>query len=183
MKYILASAYWGRIAHEKIERKNVKQSLIYGKPLLPFDYSQRHAEKFDCIIGHFPLSKYQHLKKDGWKFITWLRDPVERLISIWSKRGQGMANSIEELSIILSNSYGIYLDYDLDILDFVGLTETYEKSLKGMERVLGVDTTWYGKKNITPKKLVITDEEREIVRENLKSDYEVYNKLCGHQIS
>ena len=52
-----------------------------------------------------------------------------------------------------------------------------------MERVLGVDTTWYGKKNITPKKLVITDEEREIVRENLKSDYEVYNKLCGHQIS
>lgn len=176
MKHILASAYWGRIAHEKIERKNVKRALLHNKPLLPFDYNQQHAEKFDCIIGHFPLSKYGYLKTEGWKFITWLRDPVERMVSIWSKKGQEMANSIEEFSLILSDSYKIYLD-DLDILDFVGFTETYEKDIKHMEEVLNIKTEWYGRRNVTSNRLTITDEDREIVRRNLSSDYEVYNKL------
>jgi len=182
MKYILASAYGKSLIHEKQERNNVKRALYYDKPLLPFNYTDEYSERYKCIIGHFPLSKYRHLKRDGWKFATWLRDPVERLISIWSKRGQGMANSIEELSLVLSDSYKIYLD-DLDILDFVGFTETYKESLRDMEKVLGIKTHWYGKRNITPNRLTITDKEREIVKNNLKSDYEVYNKLCGRQIN
>ena len=182
MKYILASAYGKSMIHEKQERSNVKRALYHDKSLLPFNYTDTHSERYKCIIGHFPLSKYSHLKPKGWKFVTWLRDPVERLISIWSKKGQGMANSIEEFSLILSDSYAIYLD-DLDILDFVGFTETYKKSLKDMEKILGITTGWYGRRNITPNRLTITDEEREIVRENLKRDYEVYNKLCGHQIN
>ena len=193
MKNILGSVYGERITGDKTENENMRQ-LQLGRPLEPLNYEKRLDEKSDCIIGHFPLSKYSMLKERGWKFATWLRDPVDRMISIFTKRQRigymRYMPDIMEIDIFeycrrLPNVYKCYLD--LEILDFVGFTESYDEDLRRLENFLDCRIKEYKKGNVsTWKKLKISKVERVLLEDILKSDYEVYNKLrelCGKQKS
>jgi hypothetical protein len=132
------------------------------------------------------MSKYIHLKKRGWKCITWLRDPVERIISFYSQRRDAgfmfdmpdfMDIDILEWSRRLTGTYNLYLDCDLELLDFVGFTETYNESLKEMEKILRCEFDIYDKRNVTKVKADITEGEREIIRHHQSEDINIYNEL------
>ena len=100
-----------------------------------------------CIHGHFLPAKYLYLSNNDMRFITWLRDPVDRCLSHYNffKRsfdsktaGSLFCKVIEEnwslekfcFSEQFKNIYSKYLwGFSYDDFDFVGLTEFYEDDL------------------------------------------------------
>lgn len=103
-----------------------------------------------CIHGHFLPIKYLALSKQmDCRFITWLREPVARMIShyhYWYRSydaGSDMTSAlhrrvVEEawtlerfcLSEELRNVYTQFLwGFPLERLDFIGITEHYERDL------------------------------------------------------
>lgn len=103
----------------------------------------------ECIHGHFLPAKYaslSRLRRLG--FITWLRDPVERVLShyhFWRRDYDGrdarqpLRNrmvkegwSLERFALgaELRNVYSQYLwHFDLRRFDFIGITERYREDL------------------------------------------------------
>lgn len=103
---------------------------------------------YQCIHGHFLPAKYfSLLKKTDLKFITFLRNPVERLISQYhffqrsydpQTAGPLFRKIIEEnwsleqfcFSEEYHNIYSKYLlGFSYESFDFIGLTEFYEDDL------------------------------------------------------
>jgi len=179
MRYILGKIY--KLGWDQTEHENIFNMILHGaniQKFTNFDYSMYH-----CIIGHFPMSKYIYLKNSNWKFVTWIRDPVERMISFYTKRrNRGflggvpdfMEINIVEFSRRWSNSYEKYLDMNLELIDFVGFTETYDESLKKM----GLKVNKYEKRNVGSKqKMRITKDQRNKMKEILHKDYAIYNML------
>jgi len=100
--------------------------------------------KVECIHGHFMPYKYMRFDNDrDVRFVTWLRDPVERLIShyYYWKRTPPMSEPlrkkvIEEnwslekfcLSPELKNLYNLYFwNFPLEKFSFIGITEHFEE--------------------------------------------------------
>jgi hypothetical protein len=137
-------------------------------------------EGFDCIHGHFMPLKYTLLppRKDL-RFVTWLRDPVERLAShyhYWMRHynptdtGALHRRVVEEqwslerfcLGPELQNTYCKFLwGFHLDRFDFVGVTEHYEEDLAYFSRnILGHDVA-SRRDNVNPERdqpAYITDD-------------------------
>jgi hypothetical protein len=196
MKGILQKVYGSGMKGDKSEHENMRWRCRGSEWRKPFFYGRELEKKFPLIIGHFPMEKYIWLKDEGWKFATWVRDPVERILSIYSKRQEMgwmrhmpdiMEMNLIEVSEIINNTYNAYFDIYIDNLDFVGFTETYNESLTKLGEFLDVEIDLdYEKRNVSETKQTITEKEREIIKENLKSDYEIYEELrdiCGKQRS
>lgn len=111
----------------------------------------------ECIHGHFLPLKYLLLGcKMDLKFITWLRDPIERLLShyYYWKRHYDPENApslhrrvVEEnwsverfcLSSELQNLYGqFFWGFPLEYFDFIGITEYFSEDLSWLSRQLNV---------------------------------------------
>jgi Sulfotransferase family len=105
------------------------------------------------IHGHFHLSKYEFLK--GCKIITFLRHPVDNLISIYYfwKAFQGSGHSLfkyfrdNQLSLtdlaqlpsiryLLSRTY--FGDVDMNSFDFIGFQENFAEDLHALSKLLSV---------------------------------------------
>jgi hypothetical protein len=109
-------------------------------------------DEIKVIHGHFPISKYDHLQ--GVRRITFLRHPVETMISIyfyWKTldEGHGLFQYCRErnldvlglariplLRYLLSRTY--FGGVDMGIFDFVGVTEFYQLSLRRLSDLLEV---------------------------------------------
>lgn len=107
----------------------------------------------ECIHGHFLPLKYLLLSiKQDVRFITWLRDPVERVLShyyFW-KRYYDPATAprlhrrmVEEdwsverfcLAPELQNLYGqFFWGFPLEYFEFIGITEFYDEDLTYFSR-------------------------------------------------
>ena len=102
-----------------------------------------------CIHGHFLPAKYLPLQRDHEvRFVTWLRDPVERLVSHYyffrrsydpNTAGPLFRRIIEEgwslerfcLSEEYRNLYSRYLwHFPYEAFDFIGLIEAYDEDLE-----------------------------------------------------
>ena len=138
-------------------------SLIEDYGTRPFrvryDVARKKAEKFNqklklnqylnvkCIHGHFLALKYANFKNYDATFITWLRDPVERLISNYYHiiRGQKdvkgtFSNLVHtekwDLETYCSHPLNrnpcekIFHDFGIDNFEFVGIVENYLSDLK-----------------------------------------------------
>lgn len=112
----------------------------------------------ECIHGHFLPLKYRLLARiRPVLFITWMRDPVERLISLYDfwQRSYDPATSppvhrrvVQEqwslerfcLSPEMRDTYSQFLwGFPLSRFDFIGIAEHYERDLEFFNRhVLGV---------------------------------------------
>jgi len=158
----------------------------FGKEL-----GKSYFERFDCIVGSFPLSKFYYLKEKGWTIATWMRDPLKRRIS-WYNRNWNNPNHRKywdypnEPTDIVSfvkkakNVYGAYYDLGTDLLDFVGFTETFDESFSQLCGLLGIEKEPpRAKRNISSPKMKtnVTDEQIEILTEWLDEEYEIYNKM------
>jgi len=112
-----------------------------------------------CIHGHFLALKYRiALGPRPVRYITWLRDPVQRLVShhaYWrrdydgSDPAQPLRNrmlredwSFERFALgrEMRNVYRQYLwGFDLARFDFIGITERYESDLDRLAPILGCE--------------------------------------------
>jgi hypothetical protein len=54
-------------------------------------------EKYDCVVGHFQPIKYKKLYENNWKFITWVRDPIQRIYSLYHHYKRHKNNFVTEI--------------------------------------------------------------------------------------
>ncbi len=152
-----------------------------------------------CIHGHFLPYKYKKLLTDqNSKFITWLRDPTERLISHYYWQRAYNTNSaplhkkvIEDawslekfcLSEEMENFYGKFLwNFSIDKFDFIGITEHFDEDVSFFLKnyIHGYDGDIIPKTNTNPDKIGHYSEKiSEGLLSDIKSfhskDYELYN--------
>lgn len=110
-------------------------------------------ERFSAIHGHFPYSKYSRVFPDA-RYITCVRDPVERTISnyLHVMRDKDPSNTLYQritknsLDIVefaqlpvIAKTQCLYLKgRKIEDFDFVGISSDMDTSLKIMSRVLNI---------------------------------------------
>lgn len=138
-----------------------------------------------CVHGHFLPFKYRSaaLRADL-RFVTWLRDPVERLAShyyYWirsydpGQAGQLHRRVVEEgwdlerfcLGPELRNCYGLFLwRFPLQKFDFIGITEHYEEDVRAFcERFLGGAVELPAPQNVN-EELPLRDADRNYIADD-----------------
>jgi len=135
--------------------------------------------KSSVLHGHFTVNKYKHL---GWPMITFLRDPIERVISNYSSnvvnaviRG-GESVPFDEFCKRTSNTMTYMTDGDLNNFLFVGIVEHYAESLKRLGDLLGHKLNPNSRLNKTNKKVKMGKKQIKIIRSYNKNDIELYKK-------
>jgi hypothetical protein len=132
------------LAHTPQERQTAAER--FSRDLAPADFAS-----IGCIHGHFLPAKYLSLvESQDCQCITWLRQPVARLISHYAYWRRSYDASSAETSALhrrvveegwtleqfcltpeLRNVYSQFLwGFPLDRLDFVGITEYFAEDLR-----------------------------------------------------
>jgi len=138
-------------------------------------------ENYDVIFGHFKGDKYIHLNRPMFSFV---RHPVDRMIShyyfsnrlnILRQRGFSLIEFAEK-----HQNYMSYVLGDISKYEFIGIVEDFNKSLKRMCNILGVNCPTNIKSERVSKMYTPDQISKEIRKEienmNLK-DMELYNKV------
>lgn len=113
-------------------RKMVANRFIYTEKSLPdkFDFNRKNHS---ILLGHFNMRKYEFLNLP---FITFLRNPIDRLISEYSVlKIEDMGIDVVEFSRIQSNLMS-WMVHDINQCLFIGFVEELEKSLVRFESLL-----------------------------------------------
>jgi hypothetical protein len=186
------------------ELKNLREMFTGKKRLSPFRYPfelEVYKENKKLIQGHTPLAKYYPMLKDSHKFITWVRDPVERMISqwewwvsrgyrggdiggVWRKQVCDGRLSVVDLCRKMPNTYRVMLGKDLSVFDWIGVQEDFTGSLEKFADVFGITIPEYDSWNVKGKnykvkrRALVNDDVKEQMRKLLKSDYKVYYEAC-----
>lgn len=171
------------------------------------DNAERDFSQVSCIQGHFLPLKYLLLAdKVDVKFITWIRDPVERLAShywYW-KRSYDPSTSlalhkqlVEEnwslerfcLGPEMKNFYWQFLwGFALERFDFVGIAEHYAEDFAYFTKAfIGVDLPVY-KVNVGDKQTetsqYITDQDfRQAIEAFHSIDVELYRRAAALRLA
>lgn len=155
-------------------------------------------KKVECIHGHFLPYKYSSLLVDSnVSFVTWLRDPLERLASnyyYWqraydkNRSGNLHKTVIEEewsferfcFSDEMRNFYNQFLwNFPIDNFSFIGIVENYNEDCKFFaKKYLGRDGIDIPNINVNPnKKKYFNDEDMVNELKKFHSiDYEIYKR-------
>lgn len=155
--------------------------------------SVKKFKKVKCIHGHFLPLKYLHIGvREEVKFITWLRNPVERLASnyyFWLRAYNSKTTAplhkrvVEEnwslerfcLSPELRNFYTqFFWGFPISRFDFIGVTEYYKEDFKLFsEKILGARLSLYIENtndDVKEGRLYITDS-------SFRQEVEAYHDL------
>lgn len=184
------------------ELNNLRSVINRGaERLQPFTYAHdvEALKKAKLIQGHTPLMKYYPLLKDTHKFITWMRDPVERTISQydwWRHRGPRGGDigghiriatsqkrmTVMQLSEKMRNVFTLMLGDDLSVFDFIGIQEHFDDSLQRFADTFGFEIPeyidWNVKgKNYKPKKPTkLNAVQLQKMMKNHGKDYKLYKQ-------
>ena len=128
------------------------------------------------IHGHFPATKYAH-RYPGAQLVTWLRDPVERVVSHYRhlQRRPSRAHTIgwrvhtDGLSLLdfaaidsMRNLQSRYLmGLPLDRFAFIGLQERFDEMLPGFFATVGREPVAAPIRNVSPDKSHLSRYELE----------------------
>lgn len=161
---------------------------LYNKHM--FNY-----KKIECVHGHFMPYKYSSLlgKKDVF-FVTWLREPIERMASHYSywnrtfnkdttaplhKRVVNENWTFEQfcLSDEISNMYSKFLwKFSIQNFDFIGILEDYEEEVKCFsKKYLDVEINEVPKFNVNPNKISTDIIDVDIIDKIKKVNYKDYD--------
>ena len=168
---------------------------------LELDESKRahyRSQNISCIHGHFIAHKYSNFLQDkNTNYVTWFREPAERLASHYKYWLRADSNGIttplhhkviEEkwsfkkfcLSEAMRNVYSKYLwNFPVEQFDFIGIYEHFDEDIKYFARhFLNITDFEIPKVNVNPNKKGNYSDEIDFLDE-LKSfhaaDYELYN--------
>lgn len=158
--------------------------------------SEKISPEIEVLHGHFHYKEMKSvIKKDNPKIITWLRDPVERVISnyhwwhydINNNPAHGIeGRSIEPLEVYITrketqNKMSRFLDgIKLEDLDFIGFLESFKEDLSSVS----TQFNWKelpiahkkNSKNFIKQKIEIGDDIRNKIKDLNKKDVKLYEK-------
>lgn len=139
----------------------------------------KEYESYDVIYGHFHSSKYMYLNG---LMITFLRDPVERVISqfYYSNKPEGVSEDIsltDYAALPVCQNMMVKQLESLDFFDFIGFQEEFNKSLSRCEEFLGVQ--FLKRRDIRSRdnrmrKGGVTNKVKEYIRKMNKEDDKMY---------
>lgn len=166
--------------------ERIKNAKNFNKKYKIYLKNYYKLKGIECIHGHFLPYKYKEsLNDDKTRFITWLRDPLERLAShyyYWKrayrqgKSGELHQKVIEEewdfkrfcFSNEMKNFYTQFLwEFPIENFNFIGLTEHFDE-----------DCSFFAKEFLGEHNIIIPQSN--INPENVKSYYKdkiMYNEL------
>ena len=186
---VLKEVYGGQYA--RVNRAHlIRNEMALLRPgVLDFSNSTK------VLAGHLRYNEVTHLIHANTKIITWLRHPVERVVSnfYWDQKrfdeglsGEVPAANLEEYALRPSNQNRIsfFLNgLELKRLFFIGFIDTFDEDLKKLSDLLG----WRGvkyyhiNKNTTKPKgrPVLSIEQKELIIRLNASDMQLYNEALS----
>ena len=148
----------------------VMADRVYPRNIRNFD-----KDRFDILLGHFTIHKHENV---GWPFVTFIRDPVDRLISeyvIWRNRFQNERESLTDFAAHNPNLMTWMTGGNLKKLKFVGIVERFEESVEKLGFLLGLPLNGKIKTNVSARKHKRYKKYQPSLREIEK--IKLYNKL------
>ena len=196
--------------------RNILKNVYGEKEVIRFDISNRRgitieekvlkskklSKKIKVIHGHFT---YRNLTKmvalsDNVPIITWLRDPIKRVISNYYYLEEKIIEGLEDVKNglgILSKLQKTLIEYarvddncnrmsrflkgiELEELAFVGIQEYFDEDLLYLSQLLGIANIESLKQNVTNNPRRVFDEISKDTIEEIKElnleDIELYEK-------
>ena len=147
--------------------------------------------KEKVIHGHIIMNQLSYQKTNF--YLTWLRDPVERVIShyyYWKNKPDTNIHPIEyrikyeNLSLVdfsniscMQNIQSYFIGEDIKLFNFVGLIEYYKESIELLGKKLSIDFQYDSntRHRVNLNKKEVSQIEKRIIMENNKKDLEYYN--------
>lgn len=147
--------------------------------------------KETVVHGHVIMNQLPYQKTNF--YLTWLRDPVERVIShyyYWKSRPDINMHPVEykikyeNLSLVdfssipcMQNIQSYFIGEDIELFNFVGLTEFYKESMILLSEKLLIDFQYDSstRYRVNLNKEKVSQNEKQIIIENNKKDLEYYN--------
>jgi hypothetical protein len=164
----------------------VEKNINFSNEIVLSDY-----EKIDCIYGHILPLKYLKLYENGWKFITWLREPSQRLYSNFEhykrdcilKKIKIQTTSFQEyirLEVNKNFQQMFFNQFPIENYFFIGIMENYNSDLKILSEKIGLNLNVnYANRN--PQKnsnnYHINAELLEEIKFLNSAEYDIYNKV------
>jgi hypothetical protein len=192
--YLDYTDYPDHLTPDEVKHKidNYENSLYQLKPIY-FNYLRKKI-----FHGHFLAAKYKvYLKKKDACFITWLRNPIERLASqyhYWKRTYQPDKSlrlhkkmieenwSFEEFcfSEEMRNLYSKFLlKFNKEDFDFIGIVEHFEEDFEYLAKeILKIDNPKLPSLNKNPKSTKSYFEDNDLKQKLMdfhKKDFEIYN--------
>jgi hypothetical protein len=161
---------------------------------------RRHAG-YRVLVGHVPYGVFQEHLPERTPYMTFLRDPVERVLSHYYRHiHQARATSLEEALLglhlpELTNLATRFLcghaspmgdlpasalrdaEANLRAFAFIGLQERFDESLALLQRMLGLEFAPYENRHVSvgrPTAAAIRAEERAMIEQANRLDIELY---------
>ena len=178
------------------DRKDFTQTLIQKEKKLSNKIKNTINEK-NIYHGHFCTEKYNIFESDRRNyFITWLRNPLDRLIShyyythqTYNPKNPNLFHKIviEQnwslmdfcLSIYVKNIYFQYLgNFNIDRLNFIGIFEYYNEDFNYLTKnILNLSNITLPNINKTTKNKSVEFNKIQInkIKEFHSKDYDLYN--------
>ncbi len=183
--------------NNNIGRLNVSNLI---KDSLKYNLKINELKSYKCIAGHFLPIKYKLLFLDGWKFITWIRNPVERLIShyfhIQRKKNETKPNSIAHYTIannltleefctckqFLNYYQRFFYQFDIENFFFIGITENYKEEMNFLSKNFFENSLPYLHLNKNKYDIAIDKNLRIEIESLHKKDMDLYHSLANKTI-
>ena len=174
---------------DRVLDHNSMPDLIYNSSFAEL------ATAYDVVHGHIDLERAPHVAHAASFIFTFLRDPVERVISSYFyhtaldapehplvRQIRDQKLTLEEFADLPSQQnlqYRMIRPVGREKIDFYGFVETYEASVRGLASKLAVDLGEVITKNTNPDKSVgrryeITDALRAYIAERNPKDRHLY---------
>ena len=190
---------YGDLPLIKSNSEREQQALRFKRKYQRYNYFlDAYFYKIKCIHGHFLPYKYSYyLNKKDSLFITWLREPIDRLKSHYSywfrtfdketttaslQRRVVLENwSFEKFCMHpeTANIYAKYLwSFPVTQFDFIGIFEYYSEDFEYFtEQYLGLKDVQIPTRNVNKTKTSfhLSAKTIEKIKEYNSADYQIYN--------
>lgn len=130
------------------------------------------------------VSDYAHAQR--WKRLPWQRDALHMGVVEWAKKHPFVGQNVYCRYLTLDGPYDARepdLTLATSVLEsfaWVGITEDYERSLRRLEDLLGVTLERGVRSNQTPNRVTISKLERLELQRMNSLDYRLYGYARGH---
>lgn len=143
--------------------------------------------------GHHPFNYVKHLKYNlGYDIITFIRHPVERIIShYYYVQEYGVVGevlpgeSLINFAIRRPREQVIFLGKDLNEYAFVGITEDFKNEVQRFARLAdkpNLDYSSYERRNVCSIKKPVSKEDKVVIASFCKEEMALYNKALELRI-